>query len=321
MVRYKENCNHAKRGYQMNLAYEKTEVLLTAFLEKISLKPLSWRVISIEFQDCETLHSTLFQNLCLKNIERFFSQSDCQIFWRKPGFIFIFFQGRAMPIEKCVEGFLKETEFKGFGRFFDILDLSVHWENLMTLLNRTGLTIEKEKPNEVKEISIPHKKVIEAASPEMSGFTIKLSEEKINQMKPTRKARLKPLILLVEDDPFTLQLVKLAFKDGFEIITAETARQALVYYQRHVPDMTFLDIQLPDGNGIELLEKMQKADEDAYIVMLSSHSQKEKIIDCLHHGAKSFIAKPFTRQRLVDATDKFKSYQRKVLLEGSRHGT
>ncbi len=305
----------------MNLAHEKTEVLLTAFINQIIPKPQSWRVISIEFQDCETLHSTLFQNLCLKNIEHFFSQSDCKIFWKKPGFLLIFFQGRAIPIEKCVEGFLKETEFKGFGRFFDILDLSIHWENMMILLGRMGITIEQGKNDQAKEISAADKKEMKVAQPESMGFTIKLSEEKINQMKPTRKARIRPLILLVEDDPFTLQLVKLAFKEGFEVITAETARQALVYYQRHLPDMTFLDIQLPDGNGIDLLGQMRKADDESHIIMLSSHSQKEKIIDCLQQGAKGFIAKPFTRQRLVDATDKFKAQQKKPNPENNRHGT
>lgn len=305
----------------MNLAHEKTEVLLTAFINQIEQKPQSWRVISIEFQDCETLHSTLFQNLCLKNIEHFFSQSDCKIFWKKPGFLLIFFQGRAIPIEKCVEGFLKETEFKGFGRFFDILDLSIHWENLMTLLSRMGITIEKEKTTDQKEIVVTEKKEIKDPQPEAMGFTIKLSQEKINNMKPVRKARIKPLILLVEDDPFTLQLVRLAFKENFEVITAETARQALVYYQRHLPDMTFLDIQLPDGNGIDLLEQMKSADDESYIVMLSSHSQKEKIIDCLQHGAKGFIAKPFTRQRLVDATDKFKAQHKKSNSGNDRHGT
>ena len=105
----------------MNLVYEKTDVLLKAFLDSIQPKPQSWRVISIEFQDCETLHSPLFQNLCLKNLQTAFDQTECRIFWAKPSFILVFFQGRALPIEKCVEQFFKETEFKGFGRFFDIL--------------------------------------------------------------------------------------------------------------------------------------------------------------------------------------------------------
>jgi len=182
----------------MNLVHEKTDILLNAFVELIKPKSQSWRVISIEFQDCETLHSSLFQSLCFKNIEVFFSQSECKIFWHKPGFLLIFFQGRAMPIEKCVEGFLKETEFKGFGRFFDIMDLSIHWNNLVILMGRMGIEGEKKEPvvKAAQSIEKPLQKVAELAP---VGFTIELSEEKIKHLKPTRKARTIPLVLLVED--------------------------------------------------------------------------------------------------------------------------
>lgn len=298
----------------MTIAYEKTESLLTSFVEQITPKPQSWRVISIEFQECDTLHSGIFQNLCLKNLQHFFAELDCKIFWPRANFILIFFQGRAMPVEKAVEGFLKETEFKGFGRFFDILDLSIHWDNLQSLLHKI-LT------HHAKPVAPP---VSSDAPPvdhhTQDGFTITLSRDKMAAISAIRRGRTKPLLLLVEDDPFTLQLVKLAFKEGHEVITAETARQALVYYQRHLPDMVFLDIQLPDGNGIALLQEMTKADDEAYVVMLSSHSQKEKIMDCITHGAKGFIAKPFTRQRLMDAADKFRSVWKQPVGD-NRHGT
>lgn len=292
----------------MNIMHEKTEELLPAFLEQIKPKSQTWRLISIEFQDCETLHSSLFQNLCLKNLDTFFSDTDCKIFWHKPSFLLIFFQGRAMPIEKCVEGFLKETEFKGFGRFFDILDLSIHWDNLMTLTQRmlptSASRVARPITSTAPMITTPMPANLDQAS--STGFTIQLSKEHIQSMETIRESRKRPLLLLVEDDPFTLQLVKLAVKEQYDVITAETARQALVYYQRHLPDMVFLDIQLPDGNGVNLLEQMKAADRLAHIVMLSSHSQKERILECQHLGAKGFIAKPFTRQRLIDATEKFR---------------
>ncbi len=305
----------------MYLIHEKTEVLLNNFIEQIKPKPQSWRLISIEFQESTTLHSPLFQNLCMNSIGRFFDQSDCRIFWYKPGFILIFFQGRAMPIEKCVENFLKETEFKGFGRFFDILDLSIHWNDLITLVTRIKSIKNLSTQEPVQDPNKTTDANIKTAQKDLGGFTIELSKEKINQLKPIRKSRVRPLLLLVEDDPFTLQLVKLAFKDGFDVITAETARQALSYYQRHLPDMVFLDIQLPDGNGVNLLQQMVAADSQSYIIMLSSHSQKEKILECMNHGAKGFIAKPFTRQRLVDAAEKFKSTQTNSTSGNNRHGT
>ena len=284
----------------MYLAHENSETLLKGFMKSIEDKPQSWRVISIEFQDCETLHSPLFQNLCLKNLHDSFDDTECRVYWIKPSFVLVMFQGRALPIEKCVEAFLKETEFKGFGRFFEILDLSIHWQNFQSLIQRIISPQTTQSPNTVLSAALP------GISNQSNGFVVELSPDKIHQMFPTRAARSKPLLLLVEDDPFTLQLVKLAMKDMFDIIAAETARQAISFYQRHLPDMVFLDIQLPDGNGINILKQIAAADNDCYPVMLSSHSQKEKILECLKSGAKGFIAKPFTRQRLIDAAIKFK---------------
>lgn len=298
----------------MYLAHENTKEHLDQFLEKIKEKPDTWRVISIEFQPNEILETKLFENLCAKSLTSIFEQTECKIFWSKPHFILIFFQGRALPIEKCVEEFFKATEFKGFGQFFDILDLSIHWKSLLSLTER----IEKETSKPEKQSS----KAEDIKSSSLAeGFKIELSAEKIKQLSPLRNGRTKKLLLLVEDDPFTLQLVKLALKDGYDIITAETARQALAYYQRHLPDMVFLDIQLPDGNGVQLLEQITTADRHAYIVMLSSHTQKEKIIECQSKGAKGFIGKPFTRQRLVDTVSKFISSTGKIEPVEDRHGT
>ncbi|HNQ91657.1 MAG TPA: response regulator [Alphaproteobacteria bacterium] len=301
----------------MYLAHEETRKHLDAFLKTIEPNPMSWRLISIEFQECPTLNSNLFENIALKSLHTCFEQTDCKIFWFKPCFILVFFQGRALPIEKCVEDFFKATEFKGFGRFFDIMDLSIHWSGLSPLIERIQKTTSNKKELLAKQA------IVRTDLPaEPMEFTIELSPEKIVQMAPSRAARKRHLILLVEDDPFTLQLVKLALKDSFEIIAAETARQALAYYQRHLPDMVFLDIQLPDGNGINLLEQISAADKEAYAVMLSSHAQKEKIMECLSLGAKGFIAKPFTRQRLVDAVTKFlNSKSMKPEPIGGRHGT
>lgn len=301
----------------MNLVYEKTDVILNVFIEQIKPKPQSWRVISIEFQNCDTIHSPLFQNLCIKNLHHFFDQTDAKIFWLKPNFLLIFFQGRAMPIEKCVERFLKETEFKGFGRFFDILDLSIDWTDFTVLTNRM-ITAHNNSFKIPTDTNTNHKP---SEPSNTDGFEIELSPTHIKHLKSHRSARKYPLILLVEDDPFTLQLVRLALKADFEVIAAETARQALIYYQRHLPDMVFLDIQLPDGNGINLLKKMTKADDESYIVMLSSHAQEERILECLKSGAKGFIAKPFTRKGLIDATDKFQLTLENVDEGNNRHGT
>lgn len=303
----------------MLLVDDNVESYLRTFVSDIKEKAQSWRLISIEFQDCETLRSQLFQNLCDKNLELFFQDTDCRIYWAKPSFIMIFFQGRALPIEKCVEGFLKETEFKGFGRFFDILDLSIHWDNLIALVNRIYEPAPPKPAKPPVEAAPPTKPLVHTHLPPQY-FIIELSAERIAQMQPTRVGRTKPLALLVEDDLFTAKLVKISLEEDFQIIHAETARQAFAYYQRHIPDIVFLDIQLPDGNGLHILEEITAVDPGNYICMLSSHTQREKILEAQNKGAKNFIGKPFTRQRLNEATQKYFEFRRNLQKE-KNHGT
>lgn len=333
----------------MQLHHENTLKFLTQFLSSIHSKPDSWRVISIEFQDHETLHTGFFQNLCLTQLQHCFEQTEARIFWIREEHILICFQGRALPIEKCVENFFKALEFQGFGKFFDIFDLSIHWEmflkhvahisNLKFSSNEgrgreTPLSSPVSPEQAVRQS--PQTKTHHSQDPPVSEsknhgddvFKIELNAAKIKQLRSQFGARLRPVILLVEDDAFTLQLIKLAIKDDFEVVTAETARQAIIYYQRHLPDIVLLDIQLPDGNGIEILQQISRTDPHGYVVMLSSHTQKEKIIECQSGGAKGFIGKPFTRQRITDAMGKFlqqrpgsSSASGKSGKSGATHGT
>ena len=298
----------------MHFVYEKTDLHLHRFLEKIGPRPQTWRVISIEFQDGETVQSPLFQDLCRNNIHDFFKDTDTRIFWHKPGFILIFFQGRVAPIEDCVEIFLKEMEFKGVKRFFDILDLSIHWKHLIKLMDLITLPHAKAAEPKGEGVSIKPN----AVTPD--DFKISLSREIVTHLKTSRQTRPRPVLLLVEDNPVVLQIAKAVVEKHFDVVMAETVRQALVYYQRHLPDMVFLDIQLPDGNGVELLEQILDADNEAYVIMLSSDTQKAKIIETLEMGAKGYIPKPFAEQDLLDAINEY-LYEKDERMEKLRSRT
>ncbi len=286
----------------MKLSCENTDLRLSLFIDSIKNASYSWRMISIEFQDSENLRSDIFQSLCYQSLVDCFQRLEGEIFWFRPNFILVFFQGRPLPIEKAVESFLKSTEFQGQGKFFDILDLSIHWNELMVLATKL---LPKYKSILTPPIEIDFQKP-EASEPPLPRvqFDIRLDPKKIAQMDVTRSQRRRPLILLVEDDTFTQQLVKLAL-ESYDIICAETTRQALVFYQRHAPDMTFLDINLPDGDGINLLKQISESDPKSYSVMLSGSSQKENIMAASTFGARNFIGKPFNRQRLMDAVSSF----------------
>jgi DNA-binding NtrC family response regulator len=104
--------------------------------------------------------------------------------------------------------------------------------------------------------------------------------------------------MLIEDDAFSRKLVENVVGKQYEITSLATADQALNTYARTAPNLLFLDIDLPDVTGHELLAKIMALDPEAHVVMLSGNADRENISKALGIGAKGFVAKPFTRDKL-----------------------
>lgn len=106
-------------------------------------------------------------------------------------------------------------------------------------------------------------------------------------------------VLLVEDDPVTRWMVRNALKHECEFVTASTASKAFSLYGVYQPDVVFLDINLPDGNGHSVLEWILHSDRGAQVIMFSSHDSLDNIHSALEEGACGFIAKPFLKEQLL----------------------
>lgn len=108
----------------------------------------------------------------------------------------------------------------------------------------------------------------------------------------------KPQVMIIEDDHFSRQLVENVLKNDCQITGLRDAENALKTYFQLAPHVLFLDINLPLMNGHELLERIIKADPDAYIVMLSGHTDRDNVTRSINAGAKGFVSKPFNREKL-----------------------
>ncbi|MCB1563319.1 MAG: response regulator [Alphaproteobacteria bacterium] len=106
-------------------------------------------------------------------------------------------------------------------------------------------------------------------------------------------------VLLVEDDPVTRWMVRNALKYECEFVTAPTANKAFSLYSSYQPDVVFLDINLPDGNGYTVLEWILRNDPGAQVIMFSSNDNLDNIQGALEEGACGFIAKPFLKEQLM----------------------
>lgn len=115
-----------------------------------------------------------------------------------------------------------------------------------------------------------------------------------------RQRRVERIVMIADDDMFMRTLVANTFKPKVTVVELSDAANVVDTYLERLPDVLFLDLHLPGGSGIDLLTDILKFDESAYVAMLTSDSVKENVIAAKKIGAKAFIAKPFTRQKLEE---------------------
>ncbi len=113
-----------------------------------------------------------------------------------------------------------------------------------------------------------------------------------------RELRNENIVLLADDDLFMRLMVKKGLGDEFQIIELADGADVVARYQEQKPDIVFLDIHLPKKNGLDVLKEIMEFDQNAYVVMLSADSTHEKVHNCRQLGAKGFITKPFTKDKL-----------------------
>jgi CheY-like chemotaxis protein len=110
-----------------------------------------------------------------------------------------------------------------------------------------------------------------------------------------------PLVLVVEDNPVNLELVEAVLeREGYEVISAASAEEALRRLQRLRPDLVLLDIQLPglDGLGLTRLLKADPATAGIPIVALTAHARREDRQAALDAGCVEYISKPIDTRTL-----------------------
>lgn len=106
-------------------------------------------------------------------------------------------------------------------------------------------------------------------------------------------------ILLVEDDRLILQDNREALeRRGYRVTATETVRQAQAAVEDDSPDLLLLDIQLPDGSGLELCRRLREHTA-APILFLTSLGDGDQIVHGLRLGGDDYIVKPYRMEELL----------------------
>ena len=107
----------------------------------------------------------------------------------------------------------------------------------------------------------------------------------------------KTLLIVDDDDSFRNRLSRAMEKKGFEVKDAKTVVDAIKLVRLLQPNFALVDLRLEDGNGLDVVQEINKTRKDSRIVMLTGYGNLPTAVAAVKAGALDYMAKP------VDADD------------------
>jgi len=102
-------------------------------------------------------------------------------------------------------------------------------------------------------------------------------------------------LLCVDDDPTVVAIIKRIFeKEGYDIHTASSGRQALDIMGRVHIDAALVDYMMPEMDGLELISTMREAHPGTMVIMVTAHGGVQEAVQAIKLGATDFMEKPFS---------------------------
>ena len=111
-------------------------------------------------------------------------------------------------------------------------------------------------------------------------------------------------ILIIDDErPILITLEALLTRHGYQTETATTATLGLRAMKTNPAALVLLDLQLPDADGLETLERLKKDFGDSQVIILTAHDSLNNAIESIKRGAFHFISKPYAPEELLSLVE------------------
>lgn len=119
-------------------------------------------------------------------------------------------------------------------------------------------------------------------------------------------------ILVVDDAAFIRMILKniIGRRDDVIIYEGRNGKEAIEQYKLHSPDLVFMDVTMPEIDGIEALKVIKVMDINAKVIICSAMGQQPYIVDAIKSGALDYIIKPFKVEKIMEALDKHLKFKK-----------
>lgn len=111
-----------------------------------------------------------------------------------------------------------------------------------------------------------------------------------------------PKILIVDDNDIMRTLLRgILRSENYDIIgEAKNGAIALDAITRNKPDIVFLDVIMPEMDGLEALQNIKESNPEIVVIMITGNPSKENVEESIQGGASGFIIKPFNSAKVLD---------------------
>ena len=115
-----------------------------------------------------------------------------------------------------------------------------------------------------------------------------------------------PKILIVDDNDLMRTLLRgiLRSEDYPTVSEARNGIVALAAIAKDKPDIVFLDVIMPEMDGIETLQNIKERYPDIAVIMITGNPSKENVEESIQSGASGFIVKPFNSAKVLNTLDR-----------------
>ncbi len=108
-----------------------------------------------------------------------------------------------------------------------------------------------------------------------------------------------PRLLIVDDEPSVCYGFRRAFGEtGIDVFGARTVAEGLEQFRRHNPSVVVLDLQLPDGSGLDVFKTIREWSANVPVVFITAHGNTQTALEAMKLGAFDYLVKPVDLNRL-----------------------
>jgi DNA-binding NtrC family response regulator len=127
---------------------------------------------------------------------------------------------------------------------------------------------------------------------------INIPDERKNPLSPGTSS--KPSVLIVDDEAGPREALKMILRPFFNLHAVDSSAAARQVLREHTIDVVTLDLKLPDGNGMDLLQEIKQDHGHVEVIIITGYGSLKSATDGIRHGAAGYLLKPFNVMELIE---------------------